>query len=45
LHNFACILSRPLVDRNLITARNPGDIPEFAPKVVEMFAAASKAIV
>lgn len=27
-----------VVDSNLITARNPGDIPAFAPKVVEMFA-------
>jgi protease I len=27
-----------VVDNHLITVRNPGDIPEFAPKVVEMFA-------
>jgi protease I len=27
-----------VIDNDLITARNPGDIPEFAPKVVEMFA-------
>ncbi|MBD1868485.1 type 1 glutamine amidotransferase [Cyanobacteria bacterium FACHB-471] len=27
-----------VIDNDLITARNPGDIPEFAPKVVELFA-------
>lgn len=27
-----------VIDNDLITARNPGDIPAFAPKVVELFA-------